>query len=161
MELARMTHRSRTDDEDESPEAKKRKREEFERERAEQARTLEAARRHLFTCYRLWTVCPDKRCARAKACSGDVEVCLHQRWRVYISDETRALLSKSLQLMRDGLSPQEAAAAAQADIAQRKKLVAELDARQASTPAAPAPPAPAPIRRSAPVGHGPRVRGLD
>jgi len=62
--------------------------------------------------------------------------------------------------MRDGLSPQEAAAAAQADIAQHKKLAAEFDARHASTPAAPAQPAPAPIRRSAPVGHGPRVRGF-
>jgi hypothetical protein len=115
----------------------------------------------MFSHFRLWTVCPDKRCARAKACSGDVEACLLKRWRVYISDETRALLSKAFQLMRDGMPAREAAAAAQADIAQHKKLIAELDARQASTPAAPAPPAPAPIRRSAPVGHGPRVRGLD
>ena len=155
-----MTHRSRTDDEAESPEAKKRKREQFERERALSERARDNARRKLFTAFRLWMACPDKRCARAKACSGDVESCLRERWRVHISDETRAMLSKTLQLMRDGLSAHEAVAAAQADIAQRKKLAAEFDARYAEKQAAPAQPAPAPIRRSAPVGHSPRVRGL-
>jgi hypothetical protein len=160
MELARMTDRNRIDDDDESPQAKKRKREEFERARAESDRERDRARRKMFTAFRLWTVCPDKRCARAKVCSGDVEACLNERWFVCISDETRTMLSKTFQLLSDGMSPHEAVAAAHADIAQRKKLVAELDARQASTPAAPAPPAPAPIRRSAPVGHCARVRGL-
>jgi hypothetical protein len=160
MELARMTRRSRTDDQDESPQAKKRKREQFERERAVSERERDNARRKLFTAFQLWMVCPDKRCARAKACSGDVEVCLRERWHVHISDETRAMLGKTLQLIGDGLSVNEAVAAAQADIAQRKKLAAEFDARHAEKPAAPAQPAPAPIRRSAPVGHGPRVRGL-
>jgi hypothetical protein len=162
MELAHMTRRNRTDDEAESPEAKKRKRVEFEHARAESERVRDSARRKMLTIYGLWTVCHDKRCARAKACSGDVETCLRERWRVYISDETRALLSKALQLMNDGLSPHEAVAAVEVDIAQRKKLAAEFDARQAEKQAAPAQPAPAPapIRRSAPVGHGPRVRGL-
>jgi hypothetical protein len=114
----------------------------------------------MFTAFQLWTVCPDKRCARAKACSGDVEVCLRQRWFVHVSEETRAMLGKTLQLMRNGMPAHEAVAAAQADITQRKKLAAEFDARHAEKPAAPAQPAPAPIRRSAPVGHGPRVRGL-
>ncbi len=156
-----MTHRNRIDDEDGSPEAKKRKREEFERERAKSERERDNARRKMFTIFKLWTVCPDKRCARAKACSGDVETCLRERWRVYVSDETRALLSKTFQLIRDGMPAHEAVAAAQADIAQRKKLAAEFDVRPASTPAVPAQPAPAPIRRSAPVGRGPRVRGLN
>jgi hypothetical protein len=160
MELAGMTHRSRIDDQDESPQANKRKREQFERQRAASERERDNARRKMFTFFKLWTVCPDKRCARAQACSGDVETCLRERWFVHISDDIRALLSKTFQLMRDGLSAHAAVAAAQADIAQRKKLVAEFDARHAEKPAAPAPPAPAPSRPSAPVGHGPRVRGL-
>jgi len=153
-----MTRRSRTDDEDESPQAKKRQREEFERERAEQTRALEEARRHMFSHFGMWTICPDKRCIRARACNGDVEICLRERWHVHISDETRALLGKTFDLMRDGMSPHEAVAAAQADVARRKRLAAAADAHHAEKPAAPA--APAPIRRSAPVGHSPRVRGF-
>ncbi len=153
-----MTQRNRIDADEESPQAKKRKREQFERERAETERQRDNARRRLFTAFKLWTVCPDKRCTRAQACSGDVEVCLRERWRVHVSDETRAFLSKAFELMRDGLSPREAAAAAQADIAQRKILAAELEARPAAQPMAPAPPSP--IRRVAPAGPGPRVRGL-
>jgi hypothetical protein len=160
MELARMTDRNRIDDHDEGPQAKKRQREEFERARADADRTRDQARRKLFTHFRLWTVCPDKRCARAKACSGDVGACMKERWRVCISDETRTLLSKTFQLLNDGVPPREAVAAARADIARRKKLVAEFEARAASTPAAPAPTAPPPIRRSAPLVRGPRVRGL-
>ena len=152
-----MTHRSRSDD---SEEIKTREREEFERERAERARTLEEARRHMFTHFRLWTVCPDKRCKRAQACSGDTEVCVRQRWHVYISDETRALLTKTFQLVKDGMPVREAVTAAQADIARRKKLAAAFDAPAAEKPPAPMQPAPPPVRRSAPVHHGPRIRGL-
>ena len=150
-----MTHRSRTDD---SEEIKTREREEFERQQAEYAHERDSMRRELFTAYRLWTVCPDKRCKRARSCRGDTEVCMRQRWHVYVSDETRALLTKTSQLMKDGMPAREAVAAAQADIARRKKLAAELDAPSASTP--PAPAAPPPVRRSAPVRHGPRIRGL-
>jgi hypothetical protein len=44
MELARMTHRNRTDDEAESPQAKKRSQEEFERQRAKSERNRDNAR---------------------------------------------------------------------------------------------------------------------
>lgn len=152
-----MAHRNRSDD---SEESKTREREEFAREQAEAARARDSMRRQLFTAYRLWTVCPDKRCKRARACSGDTELCVRQRWHVYVSDETRALLTKTFELVSDGMPAREAVAAAQADIVRRQQLAAEFDARrQAEKPAAPV--APAPIRRSAPVHHGPRIRGLD
>ena len=150
-----MAHRSRSDD---SEESKKREREDFERERAESDRARDSMRRKLFTAYRLWTVCNDKRCKRARACSGDTELCARQRWHVYVSDEDRALLSKSFELMDDGMPAREAVAAAQADIARRQQLAAVFNARQTEPP--PAPPAPPPVRRSAPVHHGPRIRGL-
>ena len=148
-----MTHKIRMAEAAESAQAKKRKREEPEGDR-------EAARRRLFTAFRLWTVCPDKRCVRAKACRGDVDVCLHARWFVLVSAETRAMLGKALQLMHDGLSVHEAVAAVQADMAQREESAAAFDALHAEKQAAPAPATAAPIRRSAPVGRSPRLTAL-
>jgi hypothetical protein len=44
---------------------RRRQREEFERARADNERNPTAQRRHLFTAFKLWTICPDKRCMRA------------------------------------------------------------------------------------------------
>ena len=139
--------------------ATKRKREEFDREQAEHTRARDEMRRKVYTAFRLWTVCNDKRCKRAQVCSGDTEACMHERYNVCVPEKTRALLVKAIDLMREGMPALEALAAAKADIAQRLKRAAAFAARRAEPMAAPVPPAPAPIRRSAPLHHGPRIRG--
>ena len=150
-----MAHRNRSDD---SEASKKREREEFARMQAESNLARDDMRRKLFTAYRLWTMCPDKRCKRAQACRGDTELCVRQRWHVYVSDEDRALLSKTFELMKDGMPAQQAIAAAQADIARRKRSAAGWNAAVAEKSGRAA--GPPPLRRSALVHHGPRIRGL-
>lgn len=157
-----MANRKREDENgtDESPQAKRRRREAFERERADNARAAEQARRNLFTLFKMWTICPDKRCIRAHACAGDVEVCLRVRWHAVITDETRARLQKTIALLNEGYTPQEAAAAVEQEMARHRAAAAAFAARKAEPP--PAPPRIAPVVRTAPPSRsaGPRVRTL-
>lgn len=140
----------------------KRKREHWERVHANDARELEESRRVLFTAFKLWTVCPHKVCARAKACRGDVLECMRVRWRKYVSDDTRALLSKTITLWKQGMEWPEALKAATADIAQCRAVLAKYEARRAEWDSAPLPAAQQPAADlPAPVIHGPRVRRLD
>ena len=118
-----------------------------------------AARRNMFSHFGMWTVCPGKACMRARACRGDVERCLNERWHPLVPPRLKILLQKASALMANGMSPREAVAAAEADIARHDAAAA---AARASTPV-PAAPASQPvnmpprIRKSPP---GPRVRSL-
>jgi len=165
MELARMASRKRNDSEtDETPEAKRAARLEFQRQRAQEARLLAEARSEVFTHLRLWTVCPEKRCLRARACAGDAERCVRERWHPLVPREIKALLLKTFALMEDGYSHAEAARSAREEMRRHREAAARLDAldaQDAPAPAAPAAPAPvpAPPRSSAPQ-HGPRIRFL-
>jgi hypothetical protein len=162
MEAIRMTKRKPTEnmEDDEAPEAKRRAREEFERRRAENDRVRDEARRHMFSFFKMWTICPDKRCIRTRSCAGDLEECLYGRWHQVIPPEFKALLQKSIANMREGHSAHEAVRLAREDMARREAVIAALDARKRSdeTIAAPASPPTAPVT---PETHpGPRVRAL-
>lgn len=142
-------------------EEKKREQDEAIAQRAEDERERKQARRKLFTAYRLWNICSDKRCQRAHACAGNVDVCVRDRWQPLVPAREKALLQKIMELSAQGLPPREAIAAANADMARYDASlarVAEMSHRApepARSPApvklAPRPPRPQP---------GPRVRAL-
>jgi len=142
---------------------RRRKREEFERERAEHARTLADARRHMFSHFKLWTVCPDRRCKRAQSCRGDVEQCLNQRWHPLVPQDLKAFVHKALGYQADGHSALEAARLAQDDMQRHIEAAKRVDEKypqgvRTPVPAA-APPAPAPAPpRVEPPWRGPRIR---
>ena len=73
----------------------------------ERALTLEM-RRRLFTSAGMWRICPDKNCARARACRGDLHVCTMERWHVAVPPDVKAVLKKTLQFRLAGASPAEA-----------------------------------------------------
>ena len=146
---------------------RRRKREEFERERAESARTLAAARRNMFSHFKLWTVCPDRRCKRAQSCRGDVEQCLNQRWHPLVPQDLKTFVHKALGYQNDGHSPLEAVRLAQDDMTRHREAAARVDAKYPqgvrtpvpAQPAAPAPPPPPPAPpRVEPPWRGPRIR---
>jgi hypothetical protein len=147
-------------EDDETPEAKRRTREAFERQRAENDRLRDDVRRRTFSFFKMWTICPDKRCIRTRSCAGDVEECLDERWRKAVPPEFRILLKKFTANMREGHSVHAAARLAKEDMARRDAAIAVLDARKHShdTVAAPASPQTAPVT---PETHrGPRIRVL-
>ena len=143
-------------------EEKKREQDEAAAERAENERPREKAGRKLFTAYRLWKVCSDKRCKRAQACAGDVDVCLRERWQPLVSPREKARLQKAVEFHAQGLSPREAAAAAAADIARYDASLARAEqmSHRAPEPA----PSPAPVNlapRPPRPEPGPRIRSLE
>lgn len=165
--------RNDTDDD-----ALKRRQEDAQRQTEADNRARDGARRNMFNLFDLWTVCPDKRCLRARSCRGDVDICLRDRWFVHVSAEARALLGKTIELVGGGMPWREALNAANADMERRLKILADVEARYgvkmpergAPLPASiarhmhaapPAPAAPSPVLRAAPPPHrGPRVRGF-
>jgi hypothetical protein len=95
----------------------------------ERARQTKQARRALFTAFRLWTVCPSKMCGRHKACRGDANRCLQERWQPLAPPEVKALLQKAFAKRAGGMTPREAVAAAAAETslaADRRQDEAEL-----------------------------------
>lgn len=147
-------------EDDESPEARRRAREEFERQRAENDRMRDEARRDTFTFFKMWLICPDKRCIRTRSCAGDLEECLYARWRNVIPPEFRALMQKSLTLLKEGYSAHDAVRLAQEDMARHDAAIAMLEARKCTheTAAAPASSRTAPVTPE--TRRGPRIRVL-
>ena len=131
----------------------------------ERARQTKQARRALFTAFRLWTACPSKMCGRHKACRGDADRCLRERWHPLAPPELKALLQKIFANTAGGMTLREAIAAAQTSMAAyRRQDEAELAEKpnsfvpaDAGTQALPPPPR---IRRQPPPRIGPRVRQL-
>jgi len=153
-----MTVRKRKqDNDDEGPAATRARREEFARERAAHERALEKQRRWLFTEFGMWTICPDKRCARAQACAGDVARCMNERWHVVIKPETKAYLQKFFDFMREGYTLQEAARMAKEQMDLHLAALARLETESSQEAHAPSP-APAPPPRTRAPDYGPRIR---
>jgi hypothetical protein len=94
------------------------------------ARTLEA-RRRMFTIAGMWRICPDKRCARACACRGDLNTCLIERWYVVVPPEIKALLYKAIRFRSAGASPAEALRLAEEEMEKRRAALAAIEARAA------------------------------
>jgi hypothetical protein len=138
----------------------RRKREQWEREHANDARELEESRRELFTAFKMWAVCPEKVCARAKACRGNVLECLRVRWREHVPDEMRALLSKSIDLYRQGMPWPEAVTTAYNDMEKHAAAMDEYAARRAAEAASPPAAQPPAAEPSAPANPGPRIRTI-
>ena len=148
----------------EHAQARRLQREQFEREKAERDRALEAQRRHLFTLFKMWTICTDDRCKRARACAGNVEQCLDRRWHPVVPAEWKALLSKFYDFSADGYTAKEAAAMAIADMQRHIEAAKRVDEKYPQGVPTPVPaqapaPEPAPVVRSAPPPQrGPRIR---
>jgi len=88
----------------------------------------DAPRRALFTALWLWRVCPSALCRRQKACRGDTNRCLEERWHPLVPPELKALVQKTLANEAAGMTLQEAAAAAQASLAANRLQAEAFDA---------------------------------
>lgn len=155
----------------------KRSQEEAQRQTEADNRARDDARRSLLDFFRLWRLCPDKRCERARGCRGDTGDCFRDRWSRHVPAAARALIGKSFEFARGGMPWREAVKAASADMEMRRKIMARYDVKmpelgaplpasilrhmKSNSPAAIAPPAaPVPEAPAAPPHRGPRVRGL-
>jgi hypothetical protein len=83
----------------------------------DRARQTKQARRALFTAFRLWTVCPSRMCGRHKACRGDADRCLRERWQPLAPPELKATLQKIFANQAGGMTLHEAIAAARTSMA--------------------------------------------
>ena len=154
---ANSTRRSKFTD----PTPAQRAREEAQRRNAEKARLAAESQRALFSVFGMWTICPVRLCRRQHACRGDVRRCANERWHPVAPPELKAFLQKFHDYHRDGMSFDEAIAAADADMERHARRTAEIAAEAAAMPAVPEPPpAPPRVRRTAPLRRGPRVRSL-
>jgi len=102
---------------------------EWQRQREEDARALSGTRRKLYTAFGIWKVCPAKLCQRQRACRGDAERCMIERWHPLAPPDLKAFLGKVFDGVRDGLEWQEAIAAAEASMAEhlRREQEAAVD----------------------------------
>ena len=120
-------------------EAHRQQREDFEGYRRRVQRERDEARRVMFTAFGIWTMCPHKECQRAKACrAADTEECRRERWRHVLTDEVRFLMTRVMQLLREGRAKHEVIDVACAEWAEREKVFAKIEA-QATTAVAPVP----------------------
>ena len=95
----------------------------------------DAARRRLHNFLSFWRVCGEKRCKRGKGCRGDVSACAARHFPL-VPDDTKAWLFKAFEGMRGGLSPQEAADAANKHVAEFNAWLAKYARRDAEAKAA-------------------------
>jgi hypothetical protein len=108
-----------------------------------------AVRAGICNALKFWLRCHDRRCRRQRACSGDPHACFRRHWALY-SEEEKVWLRAGIKARVQGLSPQDAALAANAELARHLALM-EKHAPQ---------PAPAPPPKQPGDGTPPRVRGL-
>jgi hypothetical protein len=94
------------------------------------ALTLET-RRRLFTSAGMWRICPEKHCARARACRGDLETCTMERWHVVVPTEVKALLLKTIRFRLAGASPDEAMRLAKEEFEKHRAAMAAIEAEAA------------------------------
>ena len=148
---------------DEAEDEKKRAQEEYGHEQEARDRERLEARRKLCTFLKFWTVCADRRCTRARQCASDVEACFGLFWPL-VPEDNKDKIRQAIVFMNDGMAAGEAAVAAIAYVAQRKRIEEETKAREATRRAEQPLPAPEPVkiaRTHAPARRsGPSVRGL-
>ena len=118
-------------------------------------------RRGVCTHFLFWTVCRP-RCQRAKSCMGDPKACF-ERWWPHVPADMKNWFRFSLKALDAGMTPQQAGAHAEAEVARWNEIergwAAEKEAQAAAMPATPAAAAPA-VVRSDRDRHGPRIRQL-
>ncbi len=89
-------------------------------------------RRKVCDFFNFWTVCEEKHCRRAQACSIKTYPCFNKFWE-YVPEDAKTWLRTVIKARCAGLSAQEANRAAEEEIARRRELDAALDAHEAWT----------------------------
>jgi hypothetical protein len=120
----------------------------------------DAKRVMMCNALQFWRVCDERACRRRHTCSGDPQACFTRHWSQFPEDG-KVWLRAGIKARVDGLSPQAAARAADAEVARHVALMAK-HARPAAA-AAPAPhPDEAAIQETVDddARTGPRVRSL-
>jgi hypothetical protein len=121
-------------------------------------REREAAARAQCKLLRVWRACRKKPCRRAHSCKGNMEECFDLHWRA-LPEEARVWLRAGIKARIEGLSPNQAAEAADAEVARHRELTARYEAAFADT-------RPGPVAQAAQATAAankpalPRARGL-
>jgi hypothetical protein len=83
-----------------------------------------------------WRVCDEGACTRRRTCSGDPHACFDRQWARY-PEEEKTWIRAAIKARLDGLSPEAAGRAADAELAHYVALMAKHE--QPDAPLAPAP----------------------
>ncbi len=81
-----------------------------------------------------WTVCPNPRCKRARACAGEVTSCHELCWP-HVPEDIKLWLQNVSQQLAAGVPPIEAARAAERHVAACKEAQARFEKREAEAKA--------------------------
>jgi hypothetical protein len=76
------------------------------------------------TWLKFFIVCGKPRCRREHACCGDPHACFRRHWAI-VPDEFKARLRLVLKFHQNGMSPREAACAAEAEYARQTAAAAQ------------------------------------
>lgn len=107
-----------------------------------------------------WRICAKRACVRHRTCSDDPHACFARHW-VMVPEDEKVWLRAGVRARAEGLTPERAARAADADVARHRALTEKL-AAPAPAAIATAGSAPShPPRPEAPaVSPAPRLRHL-
>jgi len=90
--------------------------------------------REFNTGLEFWAACENKNCRRTRACSGAAKACFERRW-AGLGEREKTWIRAAITARARGLSPEEADAAAETEVAR----VRELEVALSQPPAACAP----------------------
>jgi hypothetical protein len=85
-----------------------------------------------------WRVCEEGACTRRQTCCGDPHACFDRQWARY-SEEEKVWIRAAIKARADGLSPEAAGRAADAELADYVALMAKHGQPGASLAPAPEP----------------------
>ena len=128
--------------------------------------THEDMRRFQCNMFKLWTVCEERRCKRAKGCAGDPEQCLW-RWWPQIPEDIKVFYRAFVTAMaKHEMHRDQAYEFAMAEVERWRELERKHEAERAAAtagaaaPAEPGPPPPPVAPRTVPDSRAPRIRSL-
>ena len=90
----------------------------------EQQRREDEGKRSLNNVLKFWRLCTKAPCRRAHACMGDAQSCLTRHW-VIVPQDFKIWFRAAIQARCEGLSPEEANRAGEAEVKRRKELEAQ------------------------------------
>ena len=90
-------------------------------------RQRDATARAQCNALQFWRWCRKKPCRRARACKGNGQECFELHWRG-LPEEARVWLRTGIAARMEGLSPNQAADAADAEVARHRALTAKYNA---------------------------------
>ena len=101
---------------------------------AEHHNRLTEVRRHMASHFKIWQVCSNNACRRARRCSGDADACW-RRWWQNAPEETRIILREGIRAQAEGATRIESIRIARQKLAEWREQEAKF-AAQAAEPAA-------------------------